>query len=1403
MVVWLRRILIGLVAVVAVLGLTLWAVLGTAAGTRWVVAQGLGAAGGTVRLERVEGTLLDRLTLHGVEVADGDGVWLTADRLAIDWAPGRLLAGRLWINHVAARDVAVLRPPAAAPEDPAAEEAAPFDPAQLERLTVRALDLDGLRLAEPVLGTAMAFRAKGDVTGTQREGIHATLRAERLDAPGEATLDAVHRPGGVLEIHLAAYEPPGGAVARLLALPGLPAVRLTLDGEGPAARWSGALLAEARDFVSIEADVALSLDDAGQSLAVTGAARPGPLMPVAITAATGEALGFAATLSHAAADGTLAAREVRLDGQGWSLTGSGHLHPADGAQARAVLEIADGAALESVAGVPVGQGRLDIAAQGPLDALEVDAQASLSETVVRRAEVRARAVVGGDSIPFSLQGSVGGVEEVVPQAAPVVGERLDFAAAGSAAVAEAEIAFTRLTVQSPVLGAEYAGVVGLAPLTIAGGLEASLTDLAALEPLTGLPLRGVATLGADLRADQEAIAGDLRVSLRDFATGIPQADALAGGQVDLGASVQWRGTTLRLEEVRLRAPGATLDGAVALENFSGLAGRFVAEVPRLDRLGLGVDGAVRAEGTVNGTVAAPVIAATVGGRDVVAAGLAVTQPQARVQVTAQRLAVEDLRAGVAGVRVAGAGTMPFASGLFDGALDLRMESPEAFARLTGQPLTGSLGGRVEFRPRDGGQAVSARLSGDALALPDAGVALSTLTVSADLTDALSAPGGRIEARLGAGGAAGVTWQAATLTAVLEDGGGRFSVRMNDDAVEQPYQAQVDGRLSLGDSLGDATVVRLETVSLDSRGHRVRLTRPATLTVGAGGAVALSEASLAVDGGSLMVRGTLGGGAIDLAAGGRRLPLQILDLAAPTFPVRGTVALDLTLQGPLSRPTGQVRVRTSDLGLPEAGVEGLVIEADADLADNRVAVQVRFAGLTPDPAVIAADLPLVFSETGLPSVPPEQPLTATVDWRGPVQSVWALVPVVGHRLAGEAVVAARLHGTMENPRFSGEATVRDGAYENLDWGTVLRQIRLTAALTPNGDISLDAEATDGGAGRLSIAGAIDNTGFSSAVQASVVLDGVQVARRDDLKAGLSGELTYAGSLDEGALTGDLRTETVRYTIGAALGGGIPDLEVEEVNRAALGEPEETAEAAEAGPPFGSAITLGIRVVMPNRLYVAGQGLESEWKGDLTVGGTLAAPTILGSLTVVRGTFSAINRTFVLETGTVDFSGGEEINPTVTVRAVHEAEEIAAIVAVSGPADDLDFALESRPALPQDEIIARVLFGRGMGELGAAEALAVAQAAAQLAGIGGGGPGILDRLRGSLALDVLNVGGGAGGPTVEAGRYISDNVYVGVERGAGEDSTSVEVEVELAPGVTLETRGSARSGADIGVEWKFDY
>ena len=153
-----------------------------------------------------------------------------------------------------------------------------------------------------------------------------------------------------------------------------------------------------------------------------------------------------------------------------------------------------------------------------------------------------------------------------------------------------------------------------------------------------------------------------------------------------------------------------------------------------------------------------------------------------------------------------------------------------------------------------------------------------------------------------------------------------------------------------------------------------------------------------------------------------------------------------------------------------------------------------------------------------------------------------------------------------------------------------------------------------------------------------------------------------------------------------------------------------------------------------------------------------------------------------------------------------------------------------------MLARVLFGKDISELSRFEALQLANSVRELAGAGqGGGISALTTVRKSLGLDMLRLGGGdadntrttsgmageagapglpsaqtggnkaspdSGLPSLEAGKYINDSIYVGVEQGASPESTGVRVEIELTPHINLQGKTSP-SSSQLGVGWKMDY
>jgi translocation and assembly module TamB len=277
-----------------------------------------------------------------------------------------------------------------------------------------------------------------------------------------------------------------------------------------------------------------------------------------------------------------------------------------------------------------------------------------------------------------------------------------------------------------------------------------------------------------------------------------------------------------------------------------------------------------------------------------------------------------------------------------------------------------------------------------------------------------------------------------------------------------------------------------------------------------------------------------------------------------------------------------------------------------------------------------------------------------------------------------------------------------------------------------------------------------------------------------------------------------------------------LKVVEINSKS-GKPPPSAAAANQAPALPA--VLDIKIDMPGNIFVRGHGLDSEWRGKLTITGTSAAPAISGSLEQIRGTVDLLGKTFTITRGRITFEGGAKLDPDLDIIAEASTADITAQVQINGLASAPKVSLSSTPPVPQDEVLSRVLFNRGVGQLSAGEGLQLAAAAATLAG---GGPGVLDKLRGSLGLDWFRFGssstspttgtlnpraaasGGSGADTaLSAGKYIAPGVSVGVSQGVSPPTSKVTVEIEVRPHLTVGGEAGQSGSTGLGVNYNYDY
>src|SRR3546814_17692228 len=102
-----------------------------------------------------------------------------------------------------------------------------------------------------------------------------------------------------------------------------------------------------------------------------------------------------------------------------------------------------------------------------------------------------------------------------------------------------------------------------------------------------------------------------------------------------------------------------------------------------------------------------------------------------------------------------------------------------------------------------------------------------------------------------------------------------------------------------------------------------------------------------------------------------------------------------------------------------------------------------------------------------------------------------------------------------------------------------------------------------------------------------------------------------------MEGRFTTETVEISLLTDLPPTVVSLDVVEVKNGVV---QAQPPAAEEPPPIDA--LLDIVVEMPRRVFVRGRGLDSEWRGRISVQGPAASPAVTGTPELLRGQLSVV-------------------------------------------------------------------------------------------------------------------------------------------------------------------------------------
>lgn len=364
------------------------------------------------------------------------------------------------------------------------------------------------------------------------------------------------------------------------------------------------------------------------------------------------------------------------------------------------------------------------------------------------------------------------------------------------------------------------------------------------------------------------------------------------------------------------------------------------------------------------------------------------------------------------------------------------------------------------------------------------------------------------------------------------------------------------------------------------------------------------------------------------------------------------------------------------------------------------------------------------------------------------------------------------------------------------------LRLSLA---NGTAQIEAQARFSEGGTVVLSGPVTLAAPHPA-QLSLVLEHARLRDPELYDTRISGRLSLSGPLTGAArIAGDLVLDDTELRIpSGGLGGAaaIPEIrhiaepaDVAQTRRRAGLLARDTAKTGGAT----AAMALDVSVSAPRQIFVRGRGLDAELGGALRLGGTTANVVPVGEFGLIRGRLDVLGKRFTLTEGQVALQGA--LVPWILFSATTEQDEIAITLAIEGEASEPVLKITSAPELPEEEVLARLLFDKGLSNLSPLQAAQLASAVASLAGKGG--EGIVSRLRQGFGLDDLDVGTDASGnATVRAGKYLAENVYTDV---AVDSAGKAEVNLNLDISPQLTARGSVGSTGEssLGLFFEKDY
>ena len=969
------------------------------------------------------------------------------------------------------------------------------------------------------------------------------------------------------------------------------------------------------------------------------------------------------------------------------------------------------------------------------------------------------------------------------------------------------------TVTHPIVSAE--GRADLGAMTKISAMI-GIKRLQPFAALAGIDLSGEARFNADF-AETATGSGIGLDGTIDATGGDATIARLVGRNAPLTLTAEIAGSAIAIREARLRAAAGDVRLAGSVRDRM-LDVVLRASVPDVSRIASDLKGSADIEAKAQGPIDSARVSATATGK--IGAGTFAPQ-RIHLDVTANGLRRPAMGAFKGGgnfqnAPVALSGTFAWndrglglvvdrgdwksldvradinlpQGGAAEGTAALHMGQIADAASFIGVAISGSLDATLDFRPRNRTTDLALNATAHGLQVQDAKA--GELTIRGNVADPFGAQD--LALTLNASG-----FQAAGFSGALAGnvGGGADapSLKLNGNLKDQRNLPATIAANAAYDRKANA--VSLTALTVGYRDIQASLATPTTVRLAGG---------IAVD------QFTMRAGMTNLSVSGRLTPRLAANVKLENVTAgqvrqflpdvtQGTLNASADLTGTLQAPQGTLDLNARDLrvlGMPTSIAPG-TLTAKADLMGRRAAINASLV-LGSSKLDINGDAPLSAGEA----------FNLRVAGNADLSLLNAELTAEGRTLTGTATIDAAVSGTMAAPNFTGSARIAGGDFQDFPRGLRLTDMAANAAFKGNAVqiVSLTAKA---GTGTISGSGTIDLSVPGTPIDLKIAARDAQPVSSDLLRANVDADVTVIGTLSKRLLIAG----KINIRRGESILPNSFPPTVASLNVVKSGQAPPSAEAA----PAPATIAFDLSLASQGRFFVRGRGLDAELQGDVHLGGTIDALDVSGGFTMRRGTFDLGGQTLDFTSGKMTFEGASlrnRLDPALDFTAESVSGGVTAKLEITGTVSSPRVQLTSTPPMPQDEVLSQLLFQQSVKQLTAVQLAEMAQAAAALGGFGSG-VNPLATVRRTLGLERLSVAttGPDNQTAVEAGKYVSRNVYVGAKQGLS-NQTQAEVQVDITKNLKLKgtattgtsatvTQGTQQTdlGNSVGLSYQFEY